>query len=356
MKNRRLAAILLVTLLTLGAAELALRAYDHYYPSFIFYKPNYNPFRGLPHSTLFGFQLNSGGFHDVEFAPKREGTFRILALGDSFAFGVVPYPDNYLTLLEENLKTKGHEVEILNMGVPQTGPQDYVNLLIEEGLPLEPDLILVSLFMGNDFVGLTATDRPPTLRTSSYLVSLFNYAFSIRPFLSEATNYGAEGNDYDDNAPAFTREKFLEIERGQLGVFLQAGQRDHTPAFETSFTKLKVPLETLKRLSEREGATIAFTLIPDAIQVYGTLQKDVEHTFGTRVAQYDLTHPNAALTEWLGKMEIASLDLTNAFKEVGTPGVALYKPNDIHWNIAGNRLASEIIEKFLVESELLPKS
>ncbi|MDJ0519530.1 MAG: hypothetical protein QNJ74_25805 [Trichodesmium sp. MO_231.B1] len=26
---------------------------------------------------------------------------------------------------------------------------------------------------------------------------------------------------------------------------------------------------------------------------------------------------------------------------------ALYKPNDIHWNIAGNRLAAEVIDKYL---------
>lgn len=309
MKNRRLAKILLAALLTLGAAELALRAYDHYNPSLIFYKPNYNPFRGLPHSTLFGFQLNSGGFHDVEFVPKRKGTFRILALGDSFAFGVVPYHNNYLTLLEEELKTEGREVEILNMGVPRTGPQDYVDLLIEEGLPLEPDLILVSFFMGNDFTGLTATDRPPTLRTSSYLASLFYYAFSIRPFLDEATDYGAAGNDYDDHAPAFTREKFLETELGQLGVFLQAGQRNRTSAFETSFTELKVPLETLKHLSGRKGAAIAFVLIPDAIQVYETLQKEVGDAFGERVIPHDLTYPNAALTGWLKEMAIPSLDL-----------------------------------------------
>ncbi len=354
MKNRRPVAILLAVLFTFGAAEFALRTYDHYYPTFIFYKPNYNPFRGMPHSTLFGFQLNSGGFQDVEFAPKREGTFRILALGDSFAFGVVPYHHNYLTLLEKNLRAKGYEVEILNMGVPQAGPQDYADLLIEEGLPLEPDLVLVSFFMGNDFTGLTATDRPLTLRTNSYLASLLYYAFSIRPFLDEATDYGAAGNDYDDQAPAFTREKFLEIERGQSGIFIQAGQRDATTAFESSFAELRVPLETLKRVSTRKGASIAFVLIPDAIQVYEALQKEVEDAFGGHTVRYDLSHPNTALTNWFGEIKVPSFDLTSVFKEAGVSGVELYKPNDIHWNIAGNRLAAKAMEKFLTESNLLP--
>ena len=77
-------------------------------------------------------------------------TRRIVALGDSFAMGSVPYPANYLTLLESTLASDG-SVEVVNMGVSGTDPVDYLSMLVQEGLAFGPDLVLVNFFVGNDF-------------------------------------------------------------------------------------------------------------------------------------------------------------------------------------------------------------
>ena len=100
-----------------------------------------------------GFRLNSGGYHDTEWKiPKPEGTLRVLALGDSFAFGVVDYEDNFLTKLEVDLSERlGRTVEVVNMGIAGIQPQDYRHLLSDDGLVLEPDLVLICLYSGNDF-------------------------------------------------------------------------------------------------------------------------------------------------------------------------------------------------------------
>src|SRR5690606_18290337 len=55
----------------------------------------------VPFRVWKGFRCNSLGFHDVEFRRERTpGTFRIVGLGDSFAYGNVTYGRSYLTLAE----------------------------------------------------------------------------------------------------------------------------------------------------------------------------------------------------------------------------------------------------------------
>ena len=146
--------VLIIVLITVALGEVSLRIYNSIDPLPIFYSDDYDRFRGKPFAPNWNFHLNSRGFNDVEFsARKATGTIRILGIGDSFAFGVVPYEYNYLTLLEEYLRQSGHNVELINIGIPSIGPREYLSLLVNEGFALEPDRVLLSFFIGNDFEG-----------------------------------------------------------------------------------------------------------------------------------------------------------------------------------------------------------
>ncbi len=104
---------------------------------------------------------NSLGFNDTEWLiPKPQGTFRVVALGDSFAFGVVGYESNFLTLLEAELNAElPVPIEVCSLGIPALDPIDYLEILNTEGTLLEPDLVLVCLFAGNDFVKASRGSR-----------------------------------------------------------------------------------------------------------------------------------------------------------------------------------------------------
>jgi hypothetical protein len=170
--------ILIIVLVTLGLGELSLRIYNYFDSLPIFYTDSYDRFRGKPFSPDFSFHLNSRGFKDVEFSTsKAPGTIRILGVGDSFAFGVVPYEYNYLTLVEQQLKETGHNVELINMGIPGIGPKEYLALLAREGFVLEPDKVLLSFYVGNDFFDLLEESR--SFVSYSYVASLIKYAVSF---------------------------------------------------------------------------------------------------------------------------------------------------------------------------------
>ncbi|MGH7860021.1 MAG: SGNH/GDSL hydrolase family protein, partial [Candidatus Binatia bacterium] len=156
-----------VCLLTLAVLEGFLRLYHRFDPMFFFPSASYNRFRGAPHSQNYDFRLNSLGLKDVEFSQrKRPGVFRIVAIGDSVAFGVVPYEHNFLTLLERRLRRKHGDVELLNFGINGLSVVDYLAVLRNEAVAFDPDLVVVFFFVGNDFFPRPdAEEEPP----ASYL-------------------------------------------------------------------------------------------------------------------------------------------------------------------------------------------
>ena len=126
--------IVAVSIVSFFASEIALRIYNRFNPSFVFYSTSYNRFRGKPFADDWNFKLNSLGFRDKEFSVKKEDVYRILGIGDSFSFGVVPYENNYLTLIESQLQKEHPKLEVFNMGIPSIGPKEYLSLLVAEGL------------------------------------------------------------------------------------------------------------------------------------------------------------------------------------------------------------------------------
>src|SRR5262249_57858134 len=80
----------------------------------------------------------------------------VAALGDSFAVGpAVPFAENYLTLLETRMRA----IEVYNFGVSGCGPREYLVVLRGDVWTYQPDLVLVSIFVGNDITEALPTPR-----------------------------------------------------------------------------------------------------------------------------------------------------------------------------------------------------
>ena len=119
----------------------------------------------VPHRDFLNYWNNAFGLNDVEFVvPKPPGRFRIMALGDSFTYGSVPYPDAVMTRLEEALRAncRGIDLDLLNFGIGGTSVWDYKILFDLAGPTFDPDLVLVNFYLGNDGPDLFA--RPPSFR------------------------------------------------------------------------------------------------------------------------------------------------------------------------------------------------
>ena len=103
------------------------------------------------------FQTNNLGFRDnkTEVLEKGEDEYRIIVLGDSFtAAAGVPFEDIYTQVLEKslNIKTSSKNIEVINLAVGGYNIIEYNHVLQEIGLNLNPDYVIVGIYLGNDFI------------------------------------------------------------------------------------------------------------------------------------------------------------------------------------------------------------
>jgi SGNH hydrolase-like domain, acetyltransferase AlgX len=336
----------IIAVITIVLCEIGLRMFHHFHPLPFFYTDSYNRFRVKPHSTFYGFKINSRGFHDVEFrAEKEPDVFRILGIGDSFAFGVVPYRFNYLTLIEEQLNRNGRRFELLNMGIPGLNPREYLALLLREGLELKPDMVLLSFFVGNDFVETAKVDR---VYRYVYLANVLKYLYDLNTRMANFD--GSALKAYDDEGMLSTSRAYVERALSLTGLFLKGGEK-----FEPLLANTMSHLGALARICKLYSIRLAVVIIPDELQVDTELHAQVIAASGLAREAFDFDQPNARLTALLRGQGIDHLDLLPSFRETSRH-TRLYRRNDSHWNIKGNALAAELILQHLGPEVAAPRA
>jgi len=121
-------------------------------------------------------QINSSGYRDDEIIePKPENTYRILALGDSFTWGLgVKEKDSWVEQLEKILNEnkadlfQNKDIEVINTGVGSWNTEVEYSYLKEKGMSLDPDAVILG-FLVNDF---RAGNTNYTVDERGYLATL----------------------------------------------------------------------------------------------------------------------------------------------------------------------------------------
>lgn len=101
------------------------------------------------------FRTNRFGFRDEpDFSTEPEaGEYRILSLGDSIGFGLgIPSEKHYTKVLQEKLNqdSPGINFRVINAGGQGYCPSGYYAYLVNEGLKLKPDLVIIETEICND--------------------------------------------------------------------------------------------------------------------------------------------------------------------------------------------------------------
>jgi len=381
---RRLATLALQALLALALIELALRALT----------PRWEPLRQLlylpgietdydrhetlqellettllgwqPGRTHYGFVHNSRGLRTREYSvDKPAGTYRIVALGDSFTFasGGLPYSLGWPHLLEERLSRA--RAEVLNFGVPGVGLLFERRLWQLEGSRLDADLAIVAFFVGNDFTDDMhlpfGQDLPTDLARHSYLARWVRNFFLLRraevdPGAGAAPSFEEAKND--DRA-GFEREAYLEsfeAERPRISKddlirilaerFWQCDLSERE-AFEPFARKVERVLETFYYEVSASGTAMVVVIIPERFQVEAETRRAILERLDRVEEDFDCGYLQKRLGDFLAEQGIPHLDLSPAFRAAESEGSVLYNPGDTHWSPAGNALAAREIAEYL---------
>ena len=166
--------VVLTSVFSLAFVEASLRILDISYPVF----HAYDPLRGkrlVPKKEGWYrsegeayIRINSAGFRDTEHdIQKKEGTYRIAILGDSYIEArQVALEHTFGRRLEDYLHTCQPDqftaIETLSFGQGGYSTTDELLTLQYDVWPYDPDMVLTSIFHGNDLI-----DNFPTMTECS---------------------------------------------------------------------------------------------------------------------------------------------------------------------------------------------
>jgi hypothetical protein len=312
-----------------------------------------------------GFVLNSRGLRTREYATrKRPGTLRVVALGDSFTFasGGMPYSELWPSLLEGHLRERGSRpVEVLSLGVPGVGPSFLKRLWELEGSRLRPDVVILALFVGNDF-----TDEGPavvenlgtSLARVSYAARLVRNVLRLWRAGVELPAEGAPapasgprsgGYEIPGYRESFARRRPKLSDRALLEMETERSaicERATSESFEALFAKTAKVIASLHDEVRASGAEFLLVVIPDRFQVNPDERRRIVESEGRSDSEFDWDRPQRRLDGLCREAGLDCLDLLPAFRREAT-SVALYNAGDAHWSEAGNRLAAQEIAAHL---------
>ena len=297
---------------------------------------------------------NSRGFRDAEIGAKRTGVRRVLALGDSFAFGQgVEAEQAYPQVVEQLAAAAGDEIEVINAGVPGYGTAAAYALLREEAPQLDPDQVVLGLYVGNDFrdnlhdkfgrlearggVLVPVFDGEPWLRRAA--MALLSRWRTAQLAISKLAGGGPLA--VSEEAARQQVVASLPWHPGfGLAMVTEAWDADAQRAFEVTVGWL----ERMRDLCRQRRCELLVVLLPGPEQYDDAYWRMLVGRYELDAGAYDRDKPNRELGKSCAARGIRVLDLLGVFRERTQAAgrlQALY--SDQHFNVAGHRLAAEQI-------------
>jgi len=335
--------------------------------------------------------FNEYGRRDNEPVPS-QAEFTVAVYGDSFIEGSYSSDkDLFTTRLKENLeRSLQQSVCVYNCGVSGWGP-DQICLRMEEELPrLKPDLVILSLYAGNDYNDLLRNklfslndqfdlvERPWELSRANR--NQFEFASSSSRFFRWSTKAYSQWHVSKNRQPQFVPSKgqlrnFTTMRKTQLILAAQTFEsfkssheidRTYMPMSAYNFDVSVEPdslasrfqQEFMKKILARISQTakeyetpMLGMIIPnrvDCIPMQGPSPKEFPNYDGALLSK--LTHRYAE------EAGIPSYDLFMPIKKANARSCFFHE--DIHWNAKGQNVAAQLMAgkviKYLQHSQSNP--
>lgn len=323
---------------------------------------------------VFSSRANSGGWKDVEHhLQKKNGSIRILILGDSQTFGSVPLKYIYPRVLEELLSDAGFNAEVISMGYGGWGTDQALVALKRVGLSYQPDMV-ISQFDTNDLVenlalsgievlkpfrfrvvngtlNMQAVQPEPVSWLKNYLLKshVVFYLNNARWVLSERIRQFMGKGKQQNGAKAIDFYASRKNPTGPYFVFHLSPRGD--PGIEAAWLLYEKLIEEMKRSAEQKRVIfIIFNTVEQGLLAWEKRwHRIVEDETGRDAIQ------------WQGKLyPIYYYRHVDRLKAISDRIGALMIPNkrsytrfvnDAHANVEGNRRMAEDVFDFLITNE-----
>lgn len=340
------AVLLVISLIfSLGSAEMALRIIDLPMAR----EPELKQWR-RPSPTLgwelipnlkgrghlgSNIEINSHGLRDVEHSwDKAHGTYRILGLGDSFAFGYgINREDTYLNKLEALFVEDDKPVEVINGGVIGYSLYQSITYLKQRGVKYHPDLVVFFYYI-DDLEAVNSAEKAK--KTSD---ELLQNREKVHGILSASYL-----NNFIKNTIVLLDVRFRSLTGaewiksiGDRKAYLADRMRDYN-INDKKRSFLKELIVELNRTCNDAGAALLIAPIPDAAQIDNP----------------DMQTPYRILEQECASLQIPFFDVTAVFEQQQDIQSLYLFPMDAHTSPKGNEIIAASLHEFIKNSFSIP--
>ena len=290
---------------------------------------------------------NSLGYRYDELDEKTDNDFRILVLGDSVTFGdYLPAQETYPARIEQYLranppeKLRGKNIQVINAAIGGIDLQNELAILLETGLSIEPDIVLVGHYLNDANVSLylNITRLPPLLK-KSYLLSFLAGRLDT---LRAAYKYEQAGKkvSFEKEREAFFLSKKVSnsdwrTDEGGFNKLILEAMKDWGYAWtDNAWKKTAHLMELMREVSEDNDFTLAFIMLPVSYQVHADALRDA---------------PQEKFNKLSSEFSIKHLDLLPGLREKFKRDRANVFYDHCHQNDEGNAFIGKEVGRWLVE-------
>jgi hypothetical protein len=309
---------------------------------------------------------------------KPPGTFRVLALGDSYVEASQVSANETMAARMEGLLTQatGRPVEVINGGVFGYGTTQEYLLLDQEGVKYQPDLVVLFFCHCNDLANnnyrleLIDADLKRALKPYFDLAddgSLLRLIPAPPP--SARTSLRERLRDYSmlynvietGVVYKFELQNPQEAYNGVDGLLDPVrGKFDAKPTgeWDRAWRITDLAVERVRDRAAQVGTPLVVVGIPAWRMLdrgYWRRNDDIKRLVDS--GKGGPTAPVTLLDAIARRLDVPDLDLLQVFQpKVDADGLSqYYLDGDYHWTAAGNEAAAEAVSAFLTERGLVPR-
>jgi hypothetical protein len=309
-----------------------------------------------------GYEINSLGLRNKEIPrAKPAGMSRILMLGDSFTEGNgVDEQETFSSRLQAMLDQAGFGArwQVVNAGVGSYSPLLEYIYLKNEGLDLQPDLVILNFDLSDVYDDIQYT------RLAAFDPKGDPVAVRAEPGREKGTWPIEVLVGFKDLVKKHTRT--YNFVRRRIGGYIEAARHQANFSGDVRFDKYAMLREVgegqddsawtltygylvkIRDLLKARGIDFWVTVYPYGLQLSPREWDGGRRFWGFETGKVYSTRPQALVERFCRAKGIPVVNMCEDFKELSRSVYPLYYEYDGHWRPAGHQLVATLLYRALV--------